>query len=86
MKMRKLFAALLAVLMLCSIIPFAVAAESASATITFDVSSSVVPFSSHLQSFPPSGCFQMSQVFASGGQSIGAAPASASVLLMNIQD
>ena len=36
MKMRKLFAALLAILMLCSIIPFAVAAESASATITFD--------------------------------------------------
>ena len=33
-------------------------------------SSSVVPFSSHLQSFPASGYFQMSQIFASGGQSI----------------
>ena len=35
------------------------------------ISSSVVPFSSHLQSFPVSGSFQMSQLFASGGQSIG---------------
>ena len=34
------------------------------------ISSSVVPFSSHLQSFPASGYFQMSQFFASGGQSI----------------
>ena len=34
------------------------------------ISSSVVPFSSHLQSFPASGSFQMSQLFASGGQSI----------------
>ena len=34
-------------------------------------SSSVVPFSSHPQSFPASGSFQMSQLFASGGQSIG---------------
>ena len=34
-------------------------------------SSSVIPFSSHLQSFPASGSFQMSQLFASGGQSIG---------------
>ena len=45
----------------------------------------VIPFSSHLQSFPASGFFQMSQFFASGGQSIGAL-ASASVLPMNIQD
>ena len=45
-------------------------------------SSSVVPFSSHLQSFPASGSFQMSQFFASGGQSI-AVSASASVLPMN---
>ena len=44
-------------------------------------SSSVIPFSSHLQSFPASGSFQISQFFASGGQSIGA---SASVHLMNI--
>ena len=36
------------------------------------ISSSVVPFSSHLQSFPAWGSFQMSQFFASGGQSIGA--------------
>ena len=45
----------------------------------------VVPFSSHLQSFPASGSFQMSQFFASGGQSIGVS-ASASVLPMDIQD
>ena len=42
---------------------------------------SVIPFSSCLQSFPASGSFQMSQLFASGGQSIGAS-ASTSVLLM----
>ena len=47
--------------------------------------SSVVPFSSYLQSFPASGSFQMSQFFASGGQSIEVS-ASASVLPMNIQD
>ena len=47
--------------------------------------SSIVPFSSCLQSFPALGSFQMSQFFASGGQSIGAS-ASASVLPMNIQD
>ena len=35
------------------------------------ISSSVVPFSSHLQSFPALGSFQMSQLFASGGQSTG---------------
>ena len=44
--------------------------------------SSVVPFSCHLQSFPASGSFPMSQFFASGGQSIGVS-ASASVLPMN---
>ena len=49
------------------------------------VSSSVVPFSSCLQSFPTSGSFPMSQLFASGGQGIGAS-ASASVLPMTIQD
>ena len=49
------------------------------------ISSSVIPFSSCLQSFPASGSFQMSQFLASGGQSIGGS-ASASVLLMNIQD
>ena len=49
------------------------------------ISSSVIPFSSCLQSFPASGSFQMSQFFASGGQSIGAS-ASASVLSMNVQD
>ena len=47
------------------------------------ISSSIVPFSSHLQSFPASGSFPVSQFFAPGGQSIGA---SASVLPMNIQD
>ena len=49
------------------------------------ISSSVILFSSHLQSFQASGSFQMSQFFASGGQSIGVS-ASASVLPMNIQD
>ena len=49
------------------------------------ISSSVVPFSSCLQSFPASGSFPMSQFFASGGQSMGVS-ASASVLPMNIQD
>ena len=49
------------------------------------ISSSVVPFTSRLQSFPASGSFPMSQFFASGGQSIGVS-ASASVLPMNIQD
>ena len=47
--------------------------------------SSVIPFSSCLQSFPASGSFQMSQLFASCGQSIGAS-ASKSVLPKNIQD
>ena len=46
------------------------------------ISSSVVPFSSHLQSFPASGYFHMSHFFASGSQSIGVS-ASASVLPMN---
>ena len=49
------------------------------------ISSSVIPFSSCLQSFPASGSFPVSQFFTSGGQSIGAS-ASASVLPMNIQD
>ena len=49
------------------------------------LSSSIVPFSSHLQSFPASGSFPVSQLFASGGQSIGVS-ASASVLPMNTQD
>ena len=49
------------------------------------ISFSVVPFSSCLQSFPASGSFQISQLFASGGQSIGVS-ASASVLPMNTQD
>ena len=48
------------------------------------ISSSVVPSSSYLQSFPASGSFQMSQ-FASGGQRTGAS-ASALILPMNIQD
>ena len=46
------------------------------------ISSFVVPFSSCPQSFPASGSFQMSQLFASGGQSIGVS-ASTSVLPMN---
>ena len=49
------------------------------------ISSSVVPFSSHLQPFPAPGSLPKSQFFSSGGQSIGAS-VSASVLQMNIQD
>ena len=49
------------------------------------ISSSVVPFSSCLQCFPATGSFQMSQLFASDGQSIGVS-ASASALPMNTQD
>ena len=49
------------------------------------ISSSVVPFSSCLQSFPASGSFPLSQLFASGGQSIGVS-ASTSVLPMNTQE
>ena len=49
------------------------------------ISSYVIPFSSSFQSFPGSGSFQMSQLFASGGQWTGVS-ASASVLPMKIQD
>ena len=49
------------------------------------ISSSVIPFSSCPQSFPASGSFPMSQLFTSGGRSIGVS-ASASVLPMNTQD
>ena len=49
------------------------------------ISSSVVPFSSCLQSFPASGSFPMSQFFMSGGQSIGVS-ASTTVLPVNTQD
>ena len=49
------------------------------------ISSSIVPFSSHLQSLQASGSFQISQFFVSSGQNIGVS-ASASVLPMNIQD
>ena len=50
-----------------------------------NISSSIVPFSSCLQSFPASASFPLSQFFASGGQSIEAS-ALVSVLSMNIQD
>ena len=49
------------------------------------ISSSVIPFSSCPQSFPASGSFQMSQLFASGGQSVGVS-ASTSDLPINTQD
>ena len=49
------------------------------------ISSSVISFSSYLQSFPASESFKMSQLFASGGQSIGVS-ASTSVLPVNTQD
>ena len=50
------------------------------------ISSSVVPFSSCLQSFPASASFPMSQLFVSGGQNSCGVSASTSVLPMNIQD
>ena len=49
------------------------------------ISATVVPFSSHLQSFPASRSFQVGQFFSSGGQSIEVS-ASTSVLPMNTQD
>ena len=49
------------------------------------ISSSVIPFSFCLQSFPASGSFPMNQLFTSGGQIIGVS-ASTSVLSMNTQD
>ena len=49
------------------------------------ISSSTIPFSSCLQSFPASGSFPMNQFFPLGGQSIGVS-ASVSVLPMNIKD
>jgi len=49
------------------------------------ISSSVIPFSSYLQSFPSSESFPMSQLFASGGQSTGVSILT-SVLPVNIQD
>ena len=49
------------------------------------ISSSVIPFSSCPQSFPASGCFEISQLFTWGGQSIGVS-ASASLLPKNTQD
>ena len=49
------------------------------------ISSSVIPFSSHLQSFWASGSFPMSQLFASGSQNLGVS-ASTSVLPVNIQN
>ena len=58
---------------------------SIESVIPSNISSSVVPFSSHLQSFPASESFQMIQFFASGGQSIGVS-ALAPVLPINIQD
>ena len=50
-----------------------------------NIPSSVIPFSSCLQSLPASGSFLVNQFFTSGGQSIGAS-ASASVLPVNVQD
>ena len=57
---------------------------SVESVMLFTILSSVVPFSSCLQSLPASGSFPMSRLFASGGQSIGAS-ASVSVFPMNIQ-
>ena len=49
------------------------------------ISSSLIPFSSCLQSFPASGSFPMNQFFTLGGQSIGVS-SSASLLPMNFHD
>ena len=73
-----------------SVAPFSSRLQSFTASGSFPVnhptfSSSVVPFSSCSQSFPALGSFPMSQLFASGGQSIGVS-ASTSVLPMNTQD
>ena len=59
--------------------------ESTESLVHPTISSSVIPFSSSPQSFPKSRSFQMSQLFASGGQSIGVS-ALASVLPKNTQD
>ena len=59
--------------------------KSIELVVSSNISSSVIPFSSCLQSFPASESFPMSQFFASGGQSIRVS-ASASVLPMNIQN
>ena len=58
---------------------------SIKSVILSNISSSVVPVSSHLQSFPASRTFPVSQFFTSSDQNIGAS-ASASVLPVNIQD
>ena len=50
------------------------------------ISSSVIPFSSHLQSVPTSGSFPKSQFFTSCGQSIGVSASASSVIPMNIYD
>ena len=50
------------------------------------ISSSVIPFSSHLQPFPASGSFQMSQFFLSGGYSIGASASGLISFRMNRLD
>ena len=60
-------------------------AKSLESVMASNISSSVITFSSYLQSFPASGSFQMSQFFTSGDQSNGVS-ASASVLPMNIKD
>ena len=72
--------------LLCSPLPLGVCSTSCplSQWCYLTISSSAITFSSCLQSFPASGFFPMSQLFASGGQSIGASP-SASVLPMIIQ-
>ena len=65
--------------------PFPRACSNSSPWCLPTISSSVIPFSSCLQSSPTSRYFLMSQLFASGGQIIGAS-ASAAVLPINIQD
>ena len=65
-------------------LPKLISIESVMQRQKWTISFSVVPFSC-LQSFPTSGSFQMSQLFASGGQNTGVS-ASTSVLPMNIQD
>ena len=72
--------------LLCPLLPLGVCSNSCPLCwwCQLTISSSVTPFSSSRQSFPASGSFPMSRLFASGGWSVGA-PASATILPMNIQ-
>ena len=73
------------ILHIFSRVKLAISMDQRRTVIQFSSVTSVVPFSSCLQSFPASGSLLMTQSLASGGQSIGVS-ASTSVLPMNTQD